>query len=533
MLRSILRKLSRTLTSTTRRPARPMNRRARLAVEGLEDRLVLSTVASAGLAGSTLDVIVDQQGHHITFTGDKHPGHVDVFLDKSTSLGQFPSASIKNVDVFLAGGDAVTVDDSIHYPFASGTTISLQGILGRRAVAGPVSSLTLTGTSTISGGETFTAGNGTQAPSLTLDKTLFEWSNAIAPVTDLVKTTAPLVVNAFVTSASLSGTNGVTQTLRGLSSDGAGDTLTFANKIGVELDMLSDKASATLNATAAAAGEHFFEVELSGNAEVLNVNATPRTGSISVVVPGQGSSVFLAGNSTLVDIAGNSTTNAILGTNHGSAGVTSGIKANVAVHNVGTLEIADAGNRTTQEKVTVTESTVSGTGLFGNSAAKVQYDVIGKLDILSGQESENYSVAASTSTAAFGNQIEIDGASHGGLLVNVGVDASSKLDLLVNNASTADNSATLIVTALGATFNPSQPPVSNNFAPTLKGSEVATFANGAHSIVVYNDFADVIAINHLPGSGGGGGSAGGGGGGMGGGLGGSGSGGSDNGPAPV
>ena len=48
MLRSILRKLSRSMTSNSSRPARPMSGRTTLAIEGLEDRLALSTASQLG-----------------------------------------------------------------------------------------------------------------------------------------------------------------------------------------------------------------------------------------------------------------------------------------------------------------------------------------------------------------------------------------------------------------------------------------------------------------------------------------------------
>src|SRR5262245_26025686 len=56
MFRSTLKKLARTLTTSSRCPARAMSSRPALAVEGLEDRMVLST---ASLVGSTLQVTAD------------------------------------------------------------------------------------------------------------------------------------------------------------------------------------------------------------------------------------------------------------------------------------------------------------------------------------------------------------------------------------------------------------------------------------------------------------------------------------------
>jgi hypothetical protein len=49
MFRSALRRLTNGLTSASRSPARPPARRASLAVEGLEDRTLLSTLTLTGL----------------------------------------------------------------------------------------------------------------------------------------------------------------------------------------------------------------------------------------------------------------------------------------------------------------------------------------------------------------------------------------------------------------------------------------------------------------------------------------------------
>jgi len=86
MLRSTLRKLSRALTSTTRRSARPMTRRASLAVEGLEDRLVLSAASPTGSTMHAMDegpeesitfaygkLGVAYQSQQITFSADSSP----------------------------------------------------------------------------------------------------------------------------------------------------------------------------------------------------------------------------------------------------------------------------------------------------------------------------------------------------------------------------------------------------------------------------------------------------------------------------
>lgn len=487
-------------TTSTARGGRRVPRRAALQVEGLEDRRVLST-AVFNPHSHTLVVNADPGSiantRQITFQDDQHhPTKLDV-LDDGTRIGQFTIAAIKHVAVNVAGLDAVTVDDSINnLPFSIGTDVSLLG-------SGSDNSLNLTGTRDFthhSDGETYTAGNGAEAGSLTLRGITFEFSSAIGSVTDLVKTSAPLVVKAFGQKVTLSGSDGVSQTLSGLSNGGAGDTLTYGGKDHVNLEMLSANASATLNATAAAAGEQFFVVDLFGNNGSLQINATPSTVDTSIVAGGEQTNVFLAANSGPVDVAGISSTTVNLGAATADGlglSTTADIEANVTVSGVGLLVVADNGNNATQEIVTVTESTISATGLFGNDAVVVNYSSIGKLQFLAGEAFEKYAIGPSTSTAAFSNQIEIDGATTGSLFINVGVDASSNLDLVLKNANPADNSARLFFTALGATLNPVHPPIGDG-SPDLSGSEVAFFPDGGHSVVFYSDFSDIIAIDRLP-----------------------------------
>jgi hypothetical protein len=504
-MRRFLKKVFRNVCPATTAQSERRAPRTSLQLEGMEDRTVLS---SATLSGATLSVnaspgVFKAAGpglpivaHFRTITLQEdatNHAKIDV-LDSGKLLGKFKIHAIKTVDVNVAGLDSVRVVDTKGLPFASGTTVSLAG-------HGSFNSLTLAGSRVISGGETYTAGNGSQPGSLTLGGTTFDFSSTIGSVTDVVKTTAPLVVKAFGQNVTLSGSDGVTQTLSGLSIGGAGDSLSYSNKDLVNLEMESANANVSLNATAGATGEQFFVTDLVGNDEGLTLNATPSSVTTSVVVAGEGCGVFVGGNSSPVFINGTSTTNAIMGTNHGNGGVTSGILANVSVENVGTLVIADSGNHTTQENVRVTESTISGTGLFGNSTAEVKYSTVGKLDIFAGQEREQYTVTGSTPTVAFNNfsnPIEIDGSANGGLFVDASVNSNTNLDLVVRNASKADNSATLVLFAPGATLNPIKNPISETGAPILSGAEAAFFANGGHSAVFYQDFSEVLGINHVP-----------------------------------
>jgi hypothetical protein len=96
-----------------------------LGLEGLEDRMVLST---ASLSGSTL--LVNASPGHFEPAGPRLPlevahirdisiqqdpvnhARLEVF-DSGKVLGTFPIASVKTIDIKVAGLDSVTVDDRI------------------------------------------------------------------------------------------------------------------------------------------------------------------------------------------------------------------------------------------------------------------------------------------------------------------------------------------------------------------------------------------------------------------------------------
>lgn len=433
MLRSTIRKLARRRITTSRRPARISARRPSLAVEGLEDRMVPST---ATLTGSTLSIVASS-GDSILLKADLvDHSKLDVFagpqLGINSPLGQFPIASIKAVSVNALGSNNTFVDDSNGFPFAPGTSISLFGNL-------PNGSLNLFGSRAIFGGEVFTAGTATQNGSLSLAGSTFQFTSAITSVTDKLSNTNPaftLFVNARGQAVTLSGNNGLTEQLSGLASGGGGgSTLIFANKGEVLLEQDNDNATITLDATKAAPGLVGLTVNLIGNNDTLNINATPSTAATVVQALGRPETVNLRGNSGFVNILANKATTVVLGSNDTdfSKSVTSGINKDVFVSGAGIFEIANGGDVTTKEQVTVTESTVSGTGLFGNSGVVVHYSA-SPLAIFTGQLANTYTVAASHPGARFSNFIEIaDLFSNAGLSVTVGLDSGSGLSLELRN----------------------------------------------------------------------------------------------------
>jgi hypothetical protein len=485
-------------TAKTARPARRAPRRATPQVEGLEDRLVL-TGTSAHQVGSTLFIDAAPGGPVVaqirTITLESNgSGKLEVF-DNGILLNPnhfIDMSSINAVNVTVAGGDNVTIDDSNGMPFAKGTTVTLQGSGGTLQGSGLPNLLTLTGSLAITGNEQYVAGatafSGTKltvtegALFTQTTELTFKLNSAIASVKDSFRITGTLGVQTSGSNVELSGSDGLTQTLTGLGLGGGG-TLTYANKGTVHLDENAAKAHVTLNATAAAAGERSLAVKLSGSFDNLRINATPSTVDTGV---NASSSAFvdLKANSGPVSITGNSGTEVSVGD-----GTTAGIEANVSVSNVSSLTMNDGDNTTTQENVTVTESTISGTGLFGNNAAKLSYSGMKFLIIDTGQLANSFTVVGSTPGATFTSEIDILNTSDVGLSVAVTLDAGSGLHLDVQNTDLNIPSASLSISAPGGTFsspNPVIPP-----GAVLSGSESVTFPGGLTSEVNFQDMTSV------------------------------------------
>jgi hypothetical protein len=488
-------------TATRPRPARRM-RRTNLEVECLDERVLLST---ASLMNGILTVNADPgrfgiilPGHvippviqQVNFKADVNNHAMLDVSEGSTSLGQFPIAQIKNVVVNLAYLDNVNVDDSNGLPFAHGTTIALTGS------SNIANSLNLTGTRSVSGGETYSVGaTAAQGSSLLVDGLRFDLTSNIGSVSDSLKPEAgTLTISTSGQNVSLSGSNGINQTLSGLG-QGGGGTFTFSNVNFVQLDEISANADVTLSATAAAAGQHFFSLTMFGSNDQTFIQATPSTVTTSVVAAGNADFVNLQANSGPVFINGSSSTIVNVGEQApgqpGGLDTTAGINANVSVSGAGHLLLADSGNTTTQENVTVTESTISGTGLFGNNAVKLTYTNTAFLDFLTGQGQDTYTFVASQADARFVSAIQVDDFSRAGLSVTAELDAGSGLALnLNNNHLTAKAPASLTILAANAAFS--------QLPPTLpSGIENVLFSGGLTSTVEYEGFTSVNLFNSAP-----------------------------------
>jgi hypothetical protein len=479
MLRSTLRTLSRALTSTARRPARPMTRRTALAVEGLEDRLVLT---SATQLGSTLFINNIGQNHAIALESNGARG-LEIF-DDGTLINKnrlFDIGSISAVNITLGGNDNLFVVDSNGMPFAQNATITLLG-------TGAGNSLFLEGSRAIAGSETYVAGGTSLTPGqILVDNLKFVLSSAITSVSDLFQITGVLDVQTSGTRVVLSGTSGTTQTLTGMGF-GGGDTLTYSLKPSVELEDYAANAVVTLNATAPATLEQFFGVLMHGAGDSTVIAATPSrvlTDAISTVAPvANPASVFLRSNAGPVNVIGNSSTFLSVGQPL-SNGLfsTKGIQGNVTVSGVGTMFLSDSGNVSSPENVKVTESTISGLGLFGNNGVTLFYSNVGTVNLVSGQDSDVYTVVGSHTGARFTSRINITDFSTQFFLANVFVDSGSHLSLSLSNI-TKQPAAELFVHPSGGTAT---------LPGTLNGVVDVFFGGVLGSTVAYSGFT-LVAV---------------------------------------
>jgi hypothetical protein len=469
----------------------PQKFRSRPSLEALEDRKLLSTATQLG---STLNITMDPGTSSAVRTlvmavDSKDHTKMDV-LENSFLLGQFPISTIKNVNVTVAGNDRVEVNDSNGLPFApppAGTVgVSLSG-------TGVNNSFVLFGSGTITASETYFAGGGGGA-GLSLNLPLgasvaFGFGNAIGAVTDDLISTQ-FVVETRSQAISLAGPNGLTETLKGLSGGPGhgGDSLTFREKTAVLLQLESDGASAVLNDKASAIGLKEFDVDVFGKNDKVDIKTTPSDVNTHVEVAGQYTGVLVEGNLGPVGVNGDSTTIVALGTNNvdSSKSVTSGIKNNVFVEGAEALQLLDGGNVTTQENMSVTETTIFGTGMFGSNAVVVTYEDINLTDIETGRLANAYTVFHSNPSIPFVGALSInDDFSNAGITVRVSVDSNSALNLSMFNLNPA--AGALFVSATGGKFNPTSP-------TTPDGTEVVSFTSGQNSTVGYEGFGSVTLL---------------------------------------
>jgi hypothetical protein len=463
---------------------RPTKLQRRPLLEQLEDRMVPS---SAQLFGPNL-VIVATPGDSILFQRDfADHSRLDLSTDNGTigvitPLAHFQAASIKTVTSLSQGAiqsSAIQIDYSNGSPLDPGTTISLTGDGTNHFLQ----LFDLNGSREITGGEVFTAGTATQNGSISLAGSTFRFTSAFSAVGDEVFNTNPadtLTVNTTGRTVTQSGGGGF-QTLDGLASGGGGgNTLIIGNKAEVDLELSSTIALVTLKATGANASLKGFTVDLLGANDRVDIQATPKAVSTAVQAIGQSDTVDLRANAGFVNILDNSTTEVILGSDpfNFATSVTLGINRDVSVIGAGRIFVEDGGNHTTSENVKVSESTVGGTGLFGNNSVVLHYSA-SFLQLDPGQEANTYTVKASHVGARFSSAININDVHTSATKAqNIVVDLDSKSGLNLDIFDQNPVNAHLLISAPDGKFNPLKPSTPN-------GKETVTFTGGLTSTITY------------------------------------------------
>jgi hypothetical protein len=443
-MKRLLKKLFRDLlTSNPARGGRPASNRTLLQLNGLEDRMVLST---AGLSGSTLQIIVSPNSTVELFEAVSGANR-KVEVIGVTGNPEFAINSIKATEITFLGGSGsnAIINDSDGMPFQSNSTITFNG-------GGSNNKVFLDGSRSIdTAGDYLATGEASQTEaSLTMDNLTFDFTAAVTSVNDSIQLAGPLNVTTNSQNMVLSAPAPETQSLSNLGI--AAGILDYSNMGTVNLTETAADATVNLDTSIAASLESQFNVLADNAGDIVQIAATPSGVSTGVHVVDGGSEVVLEANSGAVSVSGVAgSTSVILGQlNSNHEFVTSGIKANVQVSNVGSLIVANSGNDSTKETVTVTQSSISGTGLFGNNAAVVKYSGVGTVDINSGQLQDSYTVEASSSTASFSSQINLFDDSSEGFSAHVFLDAKTDLHLSLQNETS--KAGELFIDAPGAKF---------------------------------------------------------------------------------
>jgi hypothetical protein len=397
---------------------------------------------TASLNGSTLNIVAAPG--QITYIKSDGHGHIDV--NAIDEQAQFNISSINTVNIDGLGNDAnVQIDDSNGLPFAPGTTISLFGT-GTQ----PANVLTLVGSRTLDTSETYVPGSINTPATLSLPHLDLKFvlnSSFGGEIADNLPITGTLDVQTSGTQVGLNSSGpGEEQFFSGLG-NGAGSGLAFSGKPSVILDTFAPNASIFLDAPDAAPGLNSFTVNMHAAGEATTIDQTPKNVETVVIVESSATNaqVALWGNFGPVLIDGNSSTGVGVGYPLASTGtITSGIEANVTVENASYLVVNNSGNTETFEQVKVTEQTISGSGLFGNSSVTLEYSDIQGIDILTGQLADGYTVAPSSPNAQFTSNISIFDPFSTAFHVTVDVYSASHLDLTLVNER-PQNDAVLVV----------------------------------------------------------------------------------------
>jgi hypothetical protein len=137
---------------------------------------------------------------------------------------------------------------------------------------------------------------------------------------------------------------------------------------------------------------------------------------------------------------------------------------------------------TTAENVTVTDQSISGSGLFGNSGVTLEYGGIGTVNIFTGQMADTYTVKPSSPNAVFPT-LGIYSISNWSFCVTVFVPSGSDLNLTVANENASKSaSASKLAVYVSSTGSPES-------TGTYPVGDIYVFdEDGATSTIAYDGF---------------------------------------------
>ncbi len=310
-------------TTGTARGGRRAPRRATLQVEGLEDRLALTSASQIG-AVLTINASPGDRGglgvfsvnpvqfRTITLESDGH-GQIDVNDSVQGLVNHFTISSIKNVVVVVQGLDVVTINDSLGMPFATGTTVTVGGN-GQY-----VNTMNLVGSLPINGDEQCVAplpsASTSAASFIKVDGVTFDYTSAIQSVADGLLITGTFDVETSSPEVFLYGSDHHDQELLNLR--GRYETLNFANKNQVVLNEYAANAGIILEATTPDAPNELFSADMHGAGDVTTIFSTPYkviTDVETTVAPvANQAAVQVDANNGPVTVEGNSSTKMTIG----------------------------------------------------------------------------------------------------------------------------------------------------------------------------------------------------------------------------
>jgi hypothetical protein len=465
-------------------------RRISLGLECLENRLVPSTASfSNGLLSITGVAPGDSIGLSCSASNNNEVQVYDQSNSGDTLVFQGNKQSISSINIKLSANNAVGISDNFGMPFAYYTNVSLTG-------TGPGNSLSLGGSRTVSGNETYVpAYTPTSTALLSLDNSFISFDKTITSVIDFFPITGTDDVQADGTNVTLLNANN--NEITGLGPGAGGALLNFWHKPTLQLDDFAANATIHLNdpGHGPLAGvpdppepSPVFVVNMHGVGDSTIIAATPAnelTEVQTVVAPAASpASVILEANSGPVDVNGNSMTTLRIG-NQLSNGLfsTQGIQGNLTVQGVGGVSLLDNGNNKMSQNVTVTEKSVSGTGLFGNSNVVLSYGGVANLSIDSGQLADEYTVEGSGPDAQFSTKISLTDSSNTSFRADVYVGIIADLNLSLFNSPALAVAQLDIHTVSSETVTTPTP---------MQGVVDVTFAGIFTSQISYNGFTPML-----------------------------------------